>query len=311
MNKKIDCTVIGDAMIDIIIPLSTENINYLHHGNIINTESITSPGGTANIAVAISRLGGKSAFVGKVGNDHFGKIFSNDLNKNKVIPNVSVSKKKRTGIVFDLVSSDGERHFIVDRGANADLRYEDINFDLIQSNFLYFVGFSFQDKETSMAMQKVIKKASIDGVTVVFNPGAPNLAEKFRNIFLGVIKKYVAILILNDAEGRCLTGYNRDDDVINFLLSYADRIILTKASKGSIIATRDKIYNIKAYPANVVDTTGAGDAYAAAFIYGLIRKWKDDKAGMFASRIAGNVVSKKGARLDVQSNYIKTYPIKR
>lgn len=298
--REIDCTVIGDAMIDIILPLpDIENPNCLLWGDVFNTEAKTSIGGIANVSVCISNLGGKSVFTGKVGDDHFGKIFVKDLEASKVIKNISVSKTKGTGIVFDLVFHNGERFFIVDRGANAHLGYEDIDFHLIRnSSFLYFAGFSFQDEETSETIQKVIRKASEKDITIVFNPGAPNLAKRFRDEFIDIIKKYVDILILNDVEGKYLVNSTKDDETISFLLSIVDKLVLTKGGKGSIIAAQNEVHNIKAYPTKVVDTTGAGDAYAGAFIYGLSRGWSDDKAGKFASEIAGRVVARIGASIN-------------
>lgn len=295
---KLDCTVIGDAMIDIILPLpDIENPNCLLRGDVFNTEAKISLGGTANVSVCVSKLGGKSAFIGKVGDDYFGKIFVEDLGASKVIKNVSMGKTKRTGIVFDLVFQNGERFFIIDRGANAHLRYEDIDFNLIHnSRFLYFAGFSFQDEETSETIQKVIRKASEKDITIVFNPGAPNLAKRFRDKFIDNIKKYVDILILNDVEAQHLVNSNKDNEIISFLLSIVDKFVLTKGNKGSIIGTQNEVHNIKAYHTKVVDTTGAGDAYAGAFIYGLSRGWRDDKTGKFASEIAGRMVARVGAR---------------
>lgn len=301
--KKVNCTVIGDAMVDIVLPLSNaKNLEKLALGNVFNTSSKITPGGVANVAVALSKLGCSSGFIGKVGNDCFGKLFRDDLEKHNVISNVTVSRTKGTGMVFDLVFPDGERGFFVDRGANAELVFEDVDLDLIQSSsFLYTSGFFFQDERTCETIKKVIEEAIDYGTTIVFNPRAPNIAEKFRDTFLDIIRRYVDILILNEEEGRCLVGNEREDDVISSLLSNTKRVVLTKGGKGSTIATWNGIYNIEAHPVQVVDTTGAGDAFAAGFICGLIRGLREDRAGELASRIASMIVGQKSARIDEQS----------
>jgi sugar/nucleoside kinase (ribokinase family) len=295
MEKKVDCTVIGDAMIDIVLPLS-EELDL--QGGITNTKARISLGGIANVASCISKLGGKSSFIGKIGDDYWGRTFIKGLDKNKVIKNVFVSKMKPTGIVFVLLIPNKERIFIVDRGANAELSYDEIDLDLIlNSDYLYFAGFSFQDEKAGKAIQKAAKEASESNVTIIFNPGAPALAKSFRDSFHDIMKKYVDLLILNHVEGQYLTGIAEEESLIRYLLDLVDKVVLTKGDKGSIVATKNNIYNIKAYPTRTVDTTGAGDAYGAAFIYGLSRGWMEDKCGEFASKIAAKIVSQKGAEM--------------
>ena len=100
-------------------------------------------------------------------------------------------------------------------------------------------------------------------------------------------------MILNEKESEELMG---KQDLFDDLLTSVDIIALTKGKKGSIVATKNEIENIKAHPTKVFDTTGAGDAYAAVFIYGLTKGWSIGKAGNLASKIAGQVVSKVGTR---------------
>jgi len=300
MRHRLDCAVVGDAMIDILLPLSDiEDIYSLSQGGVTNTKMSLSPGGSANIAFYITKLGGSSVFMGKVGDDYFGKIFLEDLGKNGILASISISKGENTGAVFVLVFPNGERFFIDDRGANARLRYGDLNLALIRdSKYLFLSGYSFQDKEVLDSLKKLLKEIAND-TSIVFNPGAPNLAKKFRDSFINVIQKYVSVLILNEAEAKYLTGCDSERETLDSLLSIADTVALTKRDRGSIIARQSEIYEIKASPVKVVDTTGAGDAYAGAFIYGLCRDWDVKAAGEFASKISGRVVSNLGARVDL------------
>jgi len=292
--------VVGDAMIDISLPLSDiEDIYSLSQGGVTNTKMRLSLGGSANIAFYITKLGGSSAFIGRVGDDYFGKVFQEDLGENGILANVSISKGENTGVVFVLVFPNGERFFIDDRGANAKLRYEDFNLDLIRdSKYFLFNGYSFQNKGVGDSIKRLLEEI-VNDTGVVFNPGAPNLARKFKDTFTDVIGKYVSVLILNEAEARCLTRCSSEREMIDYLLSLADTVAITKGRGGSIIARQDEIYEIKASTAKVVDTTGAGDAYAGGFIYGLCQGWNLKDAGELASKLAARVVSHLGARVDV------------
>ena len=302
MKKKINCTVIGDAMIDVVLPLTNvKDIYSLSQGGVTNTKMRLSSGGAANVAFYIRELGASSAFIGKVGDDYFGKMFLNDLKKNGVTANVSVSKTENTGIVFVLVFPDGQRFFIDDRGANANLKYEDIKLGLIRnSECLYLLGFSFQDEETISSIKRVLEEVSKD-ILIVFNPGAPNLAKEFRKSFTNVVREYVSILILNEAEAKYLTECSSESEIIDSLLSLADTVAMTKGDRGSTVARQNEVYDIKGNPVRALDTTGAGDAYAAGFIYALSHDWDIKTAGEFASRIAGEVVSHFGARVNLSN----------
>ena len=298
--KTIDCTVVGDAMIDILLPLSgIEDIYFLSEGGVTNTKVRLSPGGSANVAFYITKLGGRSTFVGKLGDDYFGKIFLGDLEKNGIVANVSMSKGINTGVVFVLVFPNGERFFIADRGANATLKYEDFNLDLIgDSEYVFFNGYSFQDKEILDSIKRLLEEIATD-TSIVFNPGAPNLVKKFRDSFIDFIRQYASVLILNEAEAEYLTERVSEREMLDSLLSLADTVALTKGGRGSIVASQDEIYEIEALPVKAVDTTGAGDAYAGSLIYGLCQGWDVKAAGEFASKVAARIVSHPGTRVDL------------
>lgn len=298
MEKDIVCTVIGDAMIDIVLPLNDiEDIDHLLNSGTININSVISPGGTANLNNCMSKLGKRSAFIGKIGEDHFGKMFSNDLDATKVIKNVSISNTRGTGIVFDLVFPNGDRSFIVDRGANADLRYEDVNLDLIEnSEYLYVTGFSLQDKKTCDTTRSILEESLQLDTTIIFNPASNNIIKRYRDLIIDIIKEYADIVILNESEAFQVSESDNDADALDFLISNTEKVVMTKGCMGSVIMTQYNTYYIKPFPANVIDTTGAGDVYSASFIYGTSKGWKEDKVGEFASKISSKIVETKGSR---------------
>jgi sugar/nucleoside kinase (ribokinase family) len=300
VDKSIDLIVIGDAMVDVVLPLTDiEDISSLSQGGVTNTRMSISPGGAANVAYYMSQLGGRSAFTGRIGDDYYGRLFAEDLKKHGIITNVTVDSIENTGVVHVLVFPGGERFFIDDRGANANLALEDIDLNLVESSrFLYFLGYSFQDEE---AISNIIKAMdSVSGDTrVVFNPGAPNLADKFREAFIDVIRRYVDILILNESEAKRLTQHDSNEEILASLLAITEVIALTRGELGSIVASKDEMHIIEAIPVELVDTTGAGDAYSAGLIHGLCQGWDLRTAGESASKLASRVVTKLGARVDI------------
>lgn len=298
--KNIDCTVVGDAMIDVVLPLpNIKDIYSLSQGGVTNTKMKISAGGSANVAFYISQLGSNSAFIGKVGDDYWGRLFLDDLRKNNITANVSISRTENTGVVFVLVFPDGERCFIDDRGANVGLKYEEIALDLIRdSKYIFFSGYSFQDETILNCIRKLLDVTAND-TSIIFNPGAPNLAKEFRESFSNFIREYVSILILNEAEAKYLTQGHSENEVIDSLLSLADTVALTKGERGSIVTRRGERHEIAASPIKVVDTTGAGDAYTAGFIYGLSHGRDIKSAGEFASKVAREVVACLGARVEL------------
>jgi sugar/nucleoside kinase (ribokinase family) len=302
VENKAGCTVIGDAVIDILIPVhSFDQFNTALVGGTLNAEYMISPGGTANVAVGLSTLGGKSAFIGKVGTDCFGAFFRKDLEEARVLSRVSVSKTRKTGLAIIISSTqDAERFFIVERGANVDLALTDLDYDLAHSSMIvYFTGFSFQDSNTSSVVLSFIDEASRAGKTIVFNPGAHNIAASSREAMINAVKDYADVVILNHAEGERLSQCPEDERIVEFLLSLGvSTVALTKGQKGSLIATRSRTYPFRTDLLEVVDSTGAGDAYAAGTIHGMLKRWKLERTGRFASLLAQTVVRQKGPRCD-------------
>jgi sugar/nucleoside kinase (ribokinase family) len=301
-ESYVDCTVIGEAVVDIIVSIqSFSQLNADLCGGILNTHYTMASGGTANVAAGLAALEGRSAFVGKVGADCLGSIFRTDLEKAHVVSNVSVSETGKTGLAITVSSiQDQEQFFIVERGANAELRSGDVDYDLARkSNVVYFTGLSFQEANVAQAVLSFVREAAAAGKTVVFNPGAPNIAASHSKAIIGAVKDYVDVVVLNHVEGQALSDSHEDAKITEFFLSLGVNIVaLTKGEEGSVISTPSRTHVIEIGPSNAVDTTGAGDAYAAGIVYGITRAWNLERAGRFASRVAQAVLGKQGARFD-------------
>jgi len=299
MQQKLVGTIIGDAMIDYALPIvNPDDFRYLLCGGVTQTRATITPGGATNVATVLSMLGSPTAFIGKIGNDNHGECVRQDLIKHSVLSKLSMCDDLPTGKVFNLILPGGQRFFLVDRGANSNLLVDDIDEDTcLNSDIVYLSGYSFQDPVTKCSIRNLITDIS-QNVKILFNPGAPNLCEKYKEEFLSLIRNHVDIVILNEDEAFALTGCSESDAVQELLSLGVDICAVTMGAEGSIVASSFEVLPITAADliVNPVDTTGAGDAYAAAFIHGLQHGWDLKRVGGFASKIAVDLVKVYGAR---------------
>lgn len=291
MDSKI--CVVGDAFIDLIVPIG----NVIPNGAEQRDISL-SYGGTANVAVWLSRLGVKSSFLGKVGNDPMGVSFKNNLKEEKVRDITILDPKFQTGICISLVKNDGSRTMITSRGANDNLTCRDVtkNFEKIINSpkILFFSGYSLISSSTSKAIEYLLKKSKENDKEIWFNPGAYNLiSEKC----IRIIKKYCDGMILNLDEGRTLCSGDEVEDVSKCIKSWVDTVILTLGAKGSIAMDGYEYSYIPAKKVGrVLDSTGAGDAFAAGFLAGKVKGKTLKNCCKLGHEVAATVIQRYGAR---------------
>jgi sugar/nucleoside kinase (ribokinase family) len=281
-------TVIGDAVIDVIVPVQGIKPGETHHRKII-----TLCGGTANVAVQISKLGEESKFVGKVGDDAFGEFFRQNLNTNGVKDLTFVDDENPTGLCISLASDNGERMMVASRGANDHLKKEEVEScidEIITSKIVYFSGYSLLSKKNSECVLYAIEECHKQNCKIYFNPGAPNLIkEDFREI----VHKYIDVLILNIEEGKNMTGKDKIEEILNSLDNMVDIAVITMGEDGCIVSKGDEHPHIETEKLNVTDTTGAGDAFAAGFIVGKLKKRKDEDCARLGNETAANFLQQK------------------
>lgn len=221
-------TVIGDAFIDLIVPICG-----IRRGETYHRKILISCGGTTNVAVQISKLCEKAKFLGKVGEDIFGKLFKENLREKSVEDLTVVDQRNPTGICVSLVYEDGERTIIADRGANNFLRKDEVSAyidEITSSKIVYFSGYSLLSKQSSEAVLYAIEKC-YGRCDVYFNPGAPNVVnDKFRK----VIREFVDVLIANEEEAKTLSGKDNLKDALNVLKDWVDLVVVTLSKEGSL-----------------------------------------------------------------------------
>jgi sugar/nucleoside kinase (ribokinase family) len=294
-------SVVGDSFVDIIVPVYDKRSLAYKGANNVSNIRITC-GGTANIAVFTSRLGIPSKFFGKVGNDLFGLMFKMNLKGERVEDLTLVDRMYHTGVCISLVDTKKERTMIVYRGANDNITIRDIQ--KCESKILspevklmFFTGFSLQSKTTSSSVFYLMEKAQDREITICFNPGAYNIINPLH---FEVLKKYCNVLFLNMDEGIRMTGKRNPQQILAYLRErYKPHIvILTIGSKGVVVG--EKRGDVKRFPAKkvrkVLDTTGAGDAFSAGFLVGLLKGYELKRCVMLGSKLSAKVIERIGVR---------------
>ena len=257
----------------------------------------SSGGSAANTAVGIAELGGEAAFCGKVARDELGSFYLEDLRR----ANVQVATLPgdgQTGTCVVLVTPDAQRTMLTHLGAAQDLAAHDVaGVDLRGCAWLYVEGYLFTGEATRAAALAAIERAKAEGVRVALTASDPFVIDRCRDALWDLIDGPVDLLFCNEQEARALT---RLDDVVECAREvhrHAASVALTLGPKGSLLMDDGTLHPVEGVPARAVDTTGAGDMYAAGVLYALAAGLDWPTAGHLASHAAARVVTQFGARL--------------
>jgi sugar/nucleoside kinase (ribokinase family) len=258
-----------------------------------------SGGSAANTLVALASFGGNGAFIGKVRNDQLGGIFGHDIHAAGVAfttPAAAGGAPTARCLIF--VTPDAQRTMQTYLGACGELTPDDIDEATIQnSRITYLEGYLWDPPRAKEAFLKAARIAHKAGRKVALSLSDPFCVERHRAEFLALVESHVDILFANEHEVMSLFETGEFDDVFHRVLGLCEIAALTRSEKGSVIVSREEIHIIDPiHSAPVVDTTGAGDAYAGGFLYGLTRGFDLARCGRLGSLAAGEVISHVGAR---------------
>ena len=260
------------------------------------------PGGSAaNFALQAARLGARSRFVSRVGRDWPGEMLARDLRDEGVIAEVRISEVDPTGRVLIMVDPEGNRRMFSYPGASAALFPDDLDPAWFRDlDAFHLTGYSLLRDGPREAALHGIRLAKAEGVPLITldpNPGhliAGYGPARFRD---AIAEIGFSIVFPNIEEGRLLSGEGEPGSVAASLLDIAPLVVLTLGADGCLLATRDGQTHVPAAPAqNVADVTGAGDAFAAAFVVNYTRTRDLHIAARAANDMAAQVVGRVGAR---------------
>ncbi|MCL4119106.1 UNVERIFIED_CONTAM: hypothetical protein GTU68_003175 [Idotea baltica] len=268
-------------------------------------------GSAANTLVSISQLGGKTFYACKVANDETGDFYMNDLAKAGVDTNLDQVKTKGvTGKCIVMVTDDAERTMNTFLGITADFAEADLHLEEMKnSEYIYIEGYLVTSDVSRNAAIHARKIAKQHGVKTAFTFSDPAMVTYFKEGVAEIINDGVDVLFANEEEALTYSGKDSLDEAIKELSKITSKLVITLGNKGARIINGNGTENIEPVKVEAVDTNGAGDMFAGAFMYGLTHGFSDLQAGNLASESAANIVTVFGARLDkqVQQDILQKY----
>ncbi len=284
-----------------VIGFGALNVDKLYKVNMIAREEEESfvidfqeaPGGSAaNTIAGLARLELRTGFIGKIAGDREGELLLNDFRKEKVDTNgIVVSKKGKSGVVMGYVDGKGERALYVDPGVNDWLDFKEINLDYaVDTKFLHLT--SFVGEKPFEAQKQLVNQLST--VKISFDPGTLYARKSLKSLKTIIQKSHVAFP--NESEIRLLTGRDFEGGSKVFISEGVSLVAVKLGARGCYVTNGRESHLVAPYKKKLVDTTGAGDAFCAGFLYGLIRGRDLYECGRLGNFVAARCIEQVGAR---------------
>lgn len=314
-NKPYQVVAIGNAIVDVLsfsddalvlgegmskgtmVLIDEDRAEKLYNKMGPSTE--VSGGSAANTLAGLASLGARTAFIGKVFKDQLGKIFRHDLQAVGVeFSTPPAEEGKATARCLILVTPDGQRTMNTFIGACNELYENDIDEGLIaNAQIVYGEGYMWDQPCAKEALRKAFKLAKQHGAKIAFTLSDVFCVERSRADFLQMIEEDFDILFCNEAEARALYPGEDFPAVLDKLQGKCEIVAVTVGDQGSVILSPDRRTHVDAVPVHeVIDTTGAGDLYAAGFLYGYTHGLTLRECGRLGSACASDIITHLGAR---------------
>ena len=303
---------IGNALVDVLVEINDESIfqkfglkkggmemisaelkNEIHREIKGLEQIVVSGGSTSNTIYGLAQLGAPVGYIGKIGQDNMGAFFKEDMEKTKVATHLSYSKID-TGIATTFISKEGERTFATYLGAASTQTPEDLQAHIFSMyDMIHVEGYLIFNKDLILNICKLAKKC---GLQISMDMASYNLVEMMHPLVEELLRDYVDIIFANGEEAFAFTG-KKEREALEILSSYCPVSIVKLGAEGSLACVHGKTTIIPPVKANCKDTTGAGDIYAAGFLYGLTNDYTMADTGALASKLGAKCVETIGARI--------------
>jgi sugar/nucleoside kinase (ribokinase family) len=318
MPELYDVAAIGNAIVDVIAPADDAFIQSqgLTKGAMMLVDQDqqarlyagmkeaveTSGGSAANTIAGLASFGGRGAFMGKVADDQLGETFAREMRAiGARFENAPLSGGPATAVSMINVTPDGQRTMCTFLGASVEFTDADVEADIVEaSKIVYLEGYLFDAEAARRAFAKAAALAHGSGRMIALTLSDSFVVERHRAALLGFIEGQVDLLFANEAELLALFQTDSFDQAAEALRQRVKLAAVTRSEQGSIILSQGERLSVAAEPVEkVVDTTGAGDQYAAGFMFGLSRGRPLQQCGKLASLAAAEVISHYGPRPQV------------
>ena len=317
-KKKYSVTAIGNAMLDVLCEVSdqflvketmskgTMNLVSRERSNyilkLIQPIKETAGGSAANTISTLAKLGLNTGYIGKIANDPKGKLFKKDMLDNSIFYNTKFLDKNNseaTGKCIVLITPDKERTMNTYLGATEFLTEIDIDEELIaQSDWLYLEGYRFDGKKSKEAFYKAIEIAKKNETKIAITLSDSFCVDRHRSDFINLLNTSADTVFCNEEELKSLYQIEDIRMAQNLIAKNISCLACTCAEKGAYLFHESSITKISTNEVPVIDTTGAGDNFAAGFLYGLSKNFTLKDCASFANLIAGEVLKVYGPRIE-------------
>lgn len=319
MSKKYNVYGIGNALVDIVTEVDSQFlldhniekglmtlVDEEHQTRVSNAINMNNSnkqcgGSAANSIIAVSQFGGSSYYSCKVANDELGGFYKNDLKDNGVDSNIH-NENLETGITgkcLVMTTEDASRTMNTFLGITSNYSRAEIKeASLKDSQYLYIEGYLVTSENGQDAMKYAKKLAEDNGVSTALTFSDPSMVKYFRDAMESVIGASVDLLFCNEEEAILYTGKDNLSEAREELKKVAKRFVITLGANGAMIFDGDTFIDIEPYNVQAIDTNGAGDLFAGAFLYGITNGKSFADSGKLASLASSKVVTQFGPRLE-------------
>ena len=286
IEKNVMHLVTREQQQELLLALAEEKISL----------EVAAGGSGANSMIGISQLGGRSAFSGKIGRDEHGKLYREKLEALGVCDCLAEGEGA-TGSSLILVSEDGARTMNTFLGMSQELMNPDIDPDIIQSSkYLYLTGYLWDTESQKKAVLNALDEAKKREIKVALSLSDPFCVTRHKEDFISLLKGYASMVFCNQEEAFTLLDTKITQKAVETLSDLTETVALTIGAYGALISHQGETCYIDPLPVRVEDTTGAGDAFAAGFLYGMTHDMSPLDSGRIGATLAAAVIGQTGPR---------------
>lgn len=317
-GTDLDVVAVGSAIVDVIAHADDDTV--VGHGLVKGTMALidagqadrlyaamgpaveVSGGSAANTVAGVASFGGGAGFIGKVRDDQLGAVFAHDIRSTGVVYETPpAADGPATARCLVMVTPDAQRTMCTFLGAATGLTADDVDVDLLaNARITYLEGYLWDPPEAIDALRRAIAVAHAADRRVAFTLSDPFCVDRHRAAFLDLIEREVDVLFANEDEILSLFEIKDLDDALDAVRDLCAVTAVTRSEQGSVVVAGSETMPVPAVPGvQVVDTTGAGDLYAAGFLYGVARDFDLKRCAELGSMAAAEVISHVGARPQV------------
>ena len=305
---------IGNALVDILTQVPDDSIleqlqlpkGSMHHvdaetslryGDILKQYgcAMAAGGSTANTISGAAKLGVETGYIGKVGRDERGKFFENAMRETGVKP-FMLTTNTPTGCAEAIISKDGERTFATYLGAALELSPDDIKPEMFDGWDVFYVeGYLIYNRAL---LDKALPMAKAKGLKIALDLASYNVVSENQDYMQRLAKDYLDIVFANEEEAKAFTSLEDPVEALHQMAKICEIAIVKVGSKGAYVQQGDQVVKIDPIPAKVIDTTGAGDLWAAGFMAGLVQGKSLETCAKMGATVAANIIEVIGAKMD-------------